>query len=525
MGEVYKARDTRLDRTVAIKVLSDTLAADPQFRERFDREGRAVSQLTHPHICTLYDVGQHEGTAFLVMEYLEGGTLADRLAKGALPVDQALKIAIEIASALDKAHRAGIVHRDLKPGNIMLTRSGAKLLDFGLAKSRGPVVGGAGESMLPTTPAHLTEKGTVLGTFQYMAPEQLEGQEADARTDLFAFGVVLYEMLAGRRAFEGKTHASLIGAILKDHPPPVSSMRPLTPASLDHVVAQVPGEGSGSALALGPRSARRAGVDRDWLDGSQGDRRAVGPQPGGLGGDRRAGSRRALGHELVARHPLARQAACRRPAADAPAGRHARAPASWVLRCRRTGGRSPIRRPSRAARRFWLRPLDSDVARPLDGTDGAFQTAPFWAPDSRSIAYFTFDQLKRIDLDNGLVRYARQRAPAPGRQLECRRDHPVCGRQRGLAQRRAGRWRRPRCRHARRPAAADGASLSPLPARRPALPVLRPRQSRGQRRVRRDARRHRGDAPVRGGLDGGLRRARSSCSSPGKARSGHSAWT
>jgi eukaryotic-like serine/threonine-protein kinase len=259
MGEVYKARDTRLDRTVAIKILSETLAADPQFRERFDREGRAVSQLTHPHICTLYDVGQHDGTAFLVMEYLEGGTLADRLAKGPLPVDQALKIAIEIASALDKAHRAGIVHRDLKPGNIMLTKSGAKLLDFGLAKSQGPVIGGGGLSMLPTTPDNLTAQGTVLGTFQYMAPEQLEGQEADARTDVFAFGVVPYEMLAGRRAFEGKTHASLIGAILKDHPPPVSSLQPLAPARSHR--RQVPGKRPGRAVAVRPRPARRAGVD------------------------------------------------------------------------------------------------------------------------------------------------------------------------------------------------------------------------------------------------------------------------
>ena len=203
MGEVYKARDTRLDRTVAIKILPEALAADPQFRERLDREARAISQLTHPHICTLYDVGEQRGTAFLVLEYLEGATLADRLAKGVLPLDQALKTAIEVASALDKAHRAGIVHRDLKPGNIMLTKGGTKLLDFGLAKSRTPVVNGAGQSMLPTAPANLTAQGTILGTFQYMAPEQLEGQEADARTDLFSFGAVLYEMLAGRKAFEG----------------------------------------------------------------------------------------------------------------------------------------------------------------------------------------------------------------------------------------------------------------------------------------------------------------------------------
>src|ERR1700730_1304086 len=196
-----KARDTRLDRTVALKILPETLAADPQFRERFDREARTISQLTHPHICTLFDVGEQQGTAYLVMEYLEGEPLEHRLKKGALPLDEALKIAIQIADALSTAHRQGIVHRDLKPGNVMLTKSGAKLLDFGVAKSGKTTAVAAGVSMLPTTPPNLTAQGTILGTFQYMAPEQLEGQEADARTDLFAFGAVLYEMLTGKRPF------------------------------------------------------------------------------------------------------------------------------------------------------------------------------------------------------------------------------------------------------------------------------------------------------------------------------------
>src|SRR2546429_485736 len=180
MGEVYKARDTRLDRTVAIKILPEILAADRQFRERFDREARAISRLTHPHICSCYDVGEQQGTAFLVMEHLEGETLADRLTKGALPLDEALRVAIQIGDALGTAHRHGIVHRDLKPGNVMLTRAGAKLLDFGLAKATGPLVAGAGLSELPTTLADLTAQGTILGTFQYMAPEQLEGKGADA---------------------------------------------------------------------------------------------------------------------------------------------------------------------------------------------------------------------------------------------------------------------------------------------------------------------------------------------------------
>src|SRR6516225_78966 len=237
MGEVYKARDTRLDRIVAIKVLPESLAADPQFRERFDREARAISQIDHPHICTLHDVGEQDGTAFLVMQYLEGETLADRLTKGALPLDQALAIAIDIADALTAAHRAGIAHRDLKPGNVFLTKSGAKLLDFGLAKAYVPVVAaGPGGSMMPTAPPQLTAQGMILGTFQYMAPEQIEGHEADARTDIFAFGAVLYEMTTGRKAFEGKTPASLIAAILERHPTPISSLEPLAPQRLDRVV-------------------------------------------------------------------------------------------------------------------------------------------------------------------------------------------------------------------------------------------------------------------------------------------------
>ena len=204
MGEVYRARDTRLDRTVAIKVLPAQLSDDPLFRDRFDREAKAISALDHPHICTLYDVGTQDGTAYLVMQHLDGETLDVRLKKGALPLDQALQYTIQIADALDKAHRKGIIHRDLKPGNIMLTKAGAMLLDFGLAKTAVPAGSVAGLSMLPTTPANLTAQGTILGTFQYMAPEQLQGQEADARTDIFAFGAVLYEMTTGRKAFEGK---------------------------------------------------------------------------------------------------------------------------------------------------------------------------------------------------------------------------------------------------------------------------------------------------------------------------------
>jgi serine/threonine protein kinase len=236
MGEVYKAKDTRLDRIVAIKILPERLASDLQFRERFDREARTISHLDHPNICALYDVGEQNGTSFLVMQYLEGETLADRLTKGALPLDQALRIAIDVAGALNVAHRAGIVHRDLKPGNIMLTKAGAKLLDFGLAKTGRSVVAGAGLSMLPTTPPGLTVQGTILGTFQYMAPEQLEGHEADARTDIFAFGAVTYEMLTGKRAFAGKSQAMLIAAIMSSEPASTAVDQPLVPPALDRIV-------------------------------------------------------------------------------------------------------------------------------------------------------------------------------------------------------------------------------------------------------------------------------------------------
>src|SRR5262247_187601 len=236
MGEVYKARDTRLDRTVAIKVLPSHVSDDPALRERFEREARTIAALNHPHICTLHDVGHQDGIDFLVLEHLEGQTLADRLAKGALPIDQALQLAIQIADALDKAHRVGIVHRDLKPSNIMLTKSGAKLLDFGLAKVTPTAIAASGLSMAPTGVSPVTMQGTILGTLQYMAPEQIEGQEADARTDIFAFGTVLYEMLTGRKAFEGKTQASLIASILEREPPALTPIQPLTPKALDRLV-------------------------------------------------------------------------------------------------------------------------------------------------------------------------------------------------------------------------------------------------------------------------------------------------
>src|SRR5262245_32343806 len=267
MGEVYKGRDTRLDRTVAIKILARTAAEDPHFRERFDREARAISQLTHPHICTLYDVGEQQGTAFLVMEYVEGETLAGRLKRGALPLGDALKIAIQITDALSTAHRRGIVHRDLKPGNVMLAKTGAKLLDFGLAKASGPALAGAEVSTLPTVQPDLTVEGTILGTFQYMAPEQLEGRDADARTDIFAFGALVHEMVTGKKAFESQTQAALIHGIMGVDPPPISQTRSMSPPALDWTIRR--------CLAKRPENRWQSAVDLcqqlQWISESGSD--------------------------------------------------------------------------------------------------------------------------------------------------------------------------------------------------------------------------------------------------------------
>ncbi len=236
MGEVYRARDTRLDRTVAIKILPAQFSADPVRKQRFEQEAKAVSSLNHPHICALYDVGHQDGTDFLVMGYLEGETLAKQLEKGPLPLAQVLKYGVEIADALDKAHRQSIVHRDLKPGNIMITKSGAKLLDFGLAKAAVPLATGATLTAAVTRTTPVTQQGTIVGTFQYMSPEQVEGKEVDSRTDIFSFGSVLYEMLTCQRAFPGKSQLSVASAILEKEPAPIRTIKPLTPPALDRCI-------------------------------------------------------------------------------------------------------------------------------------------------------------------------------------------------------------------------------------------------------------------------------------------------
>ena len=395
MGEVYKARDTRLDRTVAVKVLPQHVSSDPELRERFEREARAVASLNHPHICTLHDVGHQDGTDFLVMEHLEGQTLADRLANGALPIDQALAIAIQIANALDKAHRAGIVHRDLKPGNIMLTKTGAKLLDFGLAKVTPAVVAASGFSMAPTGVTPVTARGTILGTLQYMAPEQVEGEEADGRSDLFSFGAIVYEMVTGTRAFEGKSQASVIAAILEREPPAMSSLQPLAPAALDRVVRKCLAKDAAERW----QSAKDLHDELVWLSAGNIGPALVAPA---------ARARRAYVAWVVAAvATLAALAvgftAMRQSAPDAPLIRFdletPSAPSPLHLTVSPDGKYVTALVGSDKGSVIWLRAMNEPSARTLVGTEGA--SFPFWSPDSRVLGFFTGGKLKKIDINGG----------------------------------------------------------------------------------------------------------------------------
>jgi eukaryotic-like serine/threonine-protein kinase len=401
MGEVYKARDTRLGREVAIKVLPPHLSSSEEMRQRFEREAKAISQLSHAHICALYDVGSHEGTEFLVMEYLEGETLATRLLKGALPLAQTLAFGIEIADALDKAHRQGIIHRDLKPGNIMLTRAGVKLLDFGLAKAIAPASPQSGLTSLPTmaTPQNLTQQGTILGTFQYMAPEQLEGAEADVRSDIFALGAVLYEMATGQKAFQGKSQASLIGSILKEEPPPVTSVAPMTPPALDRVIKtclskdpenrfqtahdvklqlQWVAEGGSQAGLPAPVLARRKNREKlAWAAAAVAALAAIGFAAAFV---RRAPAKaRTVRFEIPTPEEVT--------AIDLPRV----SPNGRIIAFNATD--------SSGKTRIWVRPLNSLTAQPLSGTDGA--TRPFWSPDSRFLGFVAEGKLKKIDVSGG----------------------------------------------------------------------------------------------------------------------------
>jgi Tol biopolymer transport system component len=399
MGEVYRAHDTRLGRDVALKVLAPQLAAVPEVRTRFEREARTISQLNHPHICTLYDVGHHEGTDYLVMELLEGETLAQRLEKGPLPVAEVLALGVQIVDALEKAHRAGVVHRDLKPGNVMLTASGAKLMDFGLARAAGLTPAAGSEPESPTMSRPLTAEGTIVGTFQYMAPEMLEGHEADARSDLWALGCVLYEMATGRRAFEGRSQASLISAIMSSEPPSPTTLVPLTPPALEQLIqaclAKDPNERVQTAhdvkLQLGwiAEGGSRAGVPIAVTARRRSRERLTWVLTGGL-----AVAVAALGSLLLLRTsepPRVIRFDVRSPRGTTEIRWPRVSPDGRML--------AFLASDSMGTWGLWVRPLDALDARRLEGADGVAR--PFWSPDSRYLAFIADGKLRKVPAAGG----------------------------------------------------------------------------------------------------------------------------
>jgi len=400
MGEVYKARDSRLDRTVAIKIMPSMIASTPDLKERFDREAKAISSLNHANICTLYDVGHQDGTDYLVMEYLEGETLADRLAKGPLPYDELLRVAIQIAGALSSAHQQGLIHRDLKPGNIMLTKDGAKLMDFGLAKLQMDNGNPGMSAVTRTTP--LTGAGTIVGTMQYMSPEQLEGKEVDERSDIFAFGAVLYEMATGKRAFEGASNATLIAAIMEREPVSISAATPFTPPLFERLVMK--------CLAKDPQKRWQTATDLydelRWIS--------------------QAGSQAGIPVQVAARRKfkfdLARivgavfifstlvlaflyYRAISKPEPDSPVTRYTvdvRQGLSSIFWPRISpDGRNIAFQAddSLGVRRIWVRPTNSLEAYALIDAHNARRF--FWSPDGEYLAFFVGDQLKRISVSGG----------------------------------------------------------------------------------------------------------------------------
>ena len=396
MGEVYRARDTRLDRIVAIKILPAQFSSDPVRKQRFEREAKSISSLNHPHICMLFDVGQQGGTDYLVMECVEGETLATRLEKGPLPLDQVLKYGAQLADALDKAHRSGIVHRDLKPANIILTTTGAKLLDFGLAK---PVLAPATAATLTAaaSPSPVTEQGTIHGTFQYMSPEQLQGSELDARSDIFSFGAVLYEMVTGRRAFAGKSQLSVATAILEKEPGPISDVKPTTPESLDHTIRR--------CLAKDPeerwQTARDLALELKWT--AESGTRAhslvnVPPFPKGIA---RAGwlFAAALSLLMIGGSAVWWQASNRRPprmyfqtSVPFAANDLALSPDGHTL---------ALVAYSAQANNYvlWTHQVGGRQTNSLAGTQGA--SYPFWSPDGKFIGFFAEGKLKKVQASGG----------------------------------------------------------------------------------------------------------------------------
>jgi Tol biopolymer transport system component len=403
MGEVYRARDTRLGRDVAIKLLPEHLSARPERRQRLSREARAISSLQHPNICALHDVGSENGVDFLVMELLDGETLAARLLRGPLPLRELLSIAIALTDALDKAHRKGLVHRDLTPGNVMLTSSGPKVLDFGLAKR---VTDGSNlnEATAEVSMDSLTAEGKLVGTFRYMSPEQIEGKEADARSDLFALGAVLYEMATGKRAFDGKTLASVVAAVLEREPTSVLELQPLTPAALERVIR--------TCLAKDPdqrfQSAHDLKLELEWI------REGAGHSGRRLTAPSRA-KRETLAWTLAVAGGLAAAvlglASLSRQAPEQFVTHAEILPAAGTSFTLFPGYMGPVTLSAdgrylawaavdlHGTSELWVRPVDRGTARKLDGTQGALY--PFWSPDSRALGFFADQKLKRIDVAGG----------------------------------------------------------------------------------------------------------------------------
>jgi serine/threonine protein kinase/Tol biopolymer transport system component len=415
MGEVYRARDTRLDRTVAVKVLASHLSSSPELKQRMEREGRAISSLNHPHICQLYDIGSQGGTDYLVMEFLEGETLSERLRRGALPLNEVFKIGIDVAEALAVAHRSGIVHRDLKPGNIMLTQGGAKLMDFGLAKPLGMQSATSGSGTVPPsftaaatmsgpsplTP--LTTAGSIIGTIQYMSPEQIEGKEADARSDIFAFGAVLYEMTTGKRPFAGKSQISLASSILESEPEAISAVKPQTSAGFEHVVK--------TCLQKNPeeryQSAQDIKLELQWVAA---ERPAVVAAPAET---LQATSLRqrvgwAIAMVVAVALALLGGSFLHRPHPAESIQAFINPPDKTTLNLAGDSAGPPVLSPNGELIAFtatsadgktaiWVRPMNSLETRVLPGTEGAI--FPFWSSDSHSLGFFAHGQLKTIDLN------------------------------------------------------------------------------------------------------------------------------
>src|SRR5712692_9794070 len=407
MGEVYKARDTRLNRIVAIKVLPPHLADRSELRERFEREARTVASLNHPHICVLHDIGQQDGIDYLVMEYLEGETLAQRLLKGSLPLEQVLQYAVEIADALDKANRKGVTHRDLKPGNIMLTKTGTKLLDFGLAKLKQEVAPANVQlSELPTADDPLTAAGTIVGTLQYMAPEHFEGKEVDARTDIFAFGAVVYEMATGKRAFEGKSQASLMVAILEREPPAMSSLQTMTPPALDRVVKK--------CLAKEPDDRWHAAKDLcdelKWI--AEGGSLGTLASAGATKGIRTFGRRELIlsigillfgvaiaGVAVWNLKPSPLQSVTRTVINLPPSQQLAGLENGPAVALSLDGAHLAYVARQGGMQQLYLRAVDSLESKPIPGTEGAVN--PIFSPDGQWVGFFAGGKLKKVSVGGG----------------------------------------------------------------------------------------------------------------------------